>query len=164
MRHCYLPYKSVRNAWDGNWRALRRSRKDYFAAIDAALAHSGILRFRWHVGGDIPDADYLHRMADLAVRRHEVRFWCTTKRYGLAKSVREARGGLPENLCVHVSLWPGVEFPEEEIELWPTAWMRDPKNPDPRIPARAFECPGHCDKCGRCWRMKAGQAVVFERH
>ena len=164
MRHCYLPYKSVRAAWDGNWNSLRRSRDEYFAAVDAALAHSGILKFRWHVGGDIPDADYLRRMVVTAVMRPEVSFWCTTKRFEIAEAVRRERASLPGNLSLVLSMWPGLDLPKGTLKRWPVAWMRDSRVPDSRIPNGAFKCPGRCDKCGHCWKMKAGDSVVFEKH
>lgn len=34
----------------------------------------------------------------------------------------------------------------------------------PDIPEDAFVCPGSCEQCQRCWKMKSGDAVVFHQH
>jgi hypothetical protein len=71
---------------------------------------------------------------------------------------------VPENLTVVLSAWPGVKIAKGILRGFPVAWMRDPKNPDPRIPADARECDGGCDKCLLCWGLKPGESVFFNKH
>ena len=170
LRSCYNLYKGVRSAWDSNWKALVTNRPAYFMAIEQALDRSNLKFFRWHVGGDIPDADYLRHMVVVAQNHKDVIFWATTKKYDLARLVRNERRiagqgcKFPANFNLVLSAWPGVPLHPSTKTNWPTAWMLDTKNPDPRIPSDAHHCDGGCDVCGLCAALKPGQSVVFEKH
>ena len=157
--------KVCRDTWTANWDALMKDRDAYFGAVAVAINHKlgpGSL-FRWHSAGDIPDLDYLHRMIRVARAFPQVRFWSTTKKYDLARIARR-RWKFPANFNLVISAWPGKPLPRNIAAGWPTAWMRDPENPDPRIPPEAFECGGGCDTCGHCWQMRKGESVVFDKH
>lgn len=155
---------------DRNWAALMRDRGLYFDAVARAVACYRPALFRWHSAGDIPDLDYLERMAGLAwptaTSEPRTRYLCFTKKYDLLRLFVEKRGaaGIPPALTLMASAWPGLALPEPAAAGFAVAWMRDAKDPDPRIPASARECGGGCDTCQLCWGMRPGESVVFDKH
>lgn len=161
----YKLRNACKNAWDQNLALATHNRDGYFDYIRATVVLGQPDLFRWHVSGDIPDADYLTRMVAVAKACPKTRFLCFTKQYELVMAQPWASHSMHAtgNLSVVVSAWPGIPIPAE-LALWPTAWVRDPKNPDPRIPENAIPCDGGCDKCGLCWALKPGESVVFARH
>lgn len=164
MKHAYLLYPETRASWNGNWRALMRNRSAYFQAINEAIRRSNIRLFRWHIGGDIVDENYLVWMIDIAMNHKDVRFLCFTKKYDIAQKWEAMCKAAAPNLTVVLSAWPGMRLPRMASKRWPIAWMRDPAAPDRRIPADAVRCDGGCDKCGLCFNMKPGQSVYFNKH
>lgn len=154
----YAP--GVVKAWGGNldqWQTdpagFEAEMMDYFEGINAPRF------FRWFVGGDVCDGAFWQMIVRIAAKCPGVRFLMFTKQYGIVG------GRTPGNLQVVASGWPGLPIPRRIRRQFRVAWMRDEKNPDPRIPADAIECPGHCDKCGMCWDLAAiGRDVVFEKH
>ena len=163
LRSCYNLYPEVRKAWDGNWRAWKKHGLGFFESVHEAVAKVRPELFRWHVGGDIPDADYLYGMLGLARLHPETRFRAFTKKYDIVKAqARDIRKH--KNLTVSLSMWPGLKCHPATIRAWSTSWVRDHKNPDPRIPETAKECSGKCDTCQLCWGLKPGESVVFDKH
>lgn len=152
---------NVRDSWDRNWAVWHTDPAGYFHEIETAVRRRKPDMFRFHVGGDIPEPEYLQRMCGLAEAMPETKFMAFTKRYDWAW---EARKRLPFNLQLVLSAWPGVTIPGKYKRRFPVAWMRDPKDPDKRIPKSAVTCDGGCDKCGMCWVLKPGRAVVFDKH
>ena len=105
----------------------------------------------------------LARMVAVAQACPKTRFLCFTKQYATVVVHRRLCKPWAPNLNIVVSAWPGLPIPVE-LRSFPTAWMRDRKNPDPRIPADAVECDGGCDTCGLCWMLEPGRSVVFDKH
>lgn len=153
----------VKAAWENNWKMAMTDRDEYFRQILHAVEKKKPRLFRWHVAGDFPDADYVKRAVILAMAFRRVRWLAFTKKYELALRCSDTLDLAP-NLTIVASAWPGLDMLEETLNAFPTAWMRDPKNPDPRIPARAKECHGDCEKCGACWNLVPGEAVYFPKH
>ncbi len=162
--HAYRLYPGTRNAWDGNL-ALYKAHPDlyWFEIFQAVKRARTFKMFRWHVGGDIPDMDYLLGMLDMASRVPKMQFLCFTKKYELLKAYTSDGSRIPKNLRIIVSRWPGLAMPKE-LCAFPQAWMADCNNPDLRIPRSADECPGACEACGLCWKLTTGDNVVFNRH
>ena len=162
-KHCYALYPGTRKAWNENLKLYQTNRTEYFAAIFKKLERArkpGL--FRWHVGGDIPDTLYLRDMIWLAHVMPTWKFLAFTKRYAMLEWNHLA---IPPNLRIVLSGWPGLPLRNDDLmRLFPVAWMRDPKNPDERIPKTAKHCPGNCTKCGKCWALKPGESVVFDKH
>lgn len=157
----YEMRRNVREAWNQNWRVWSENPSAYFQEIEEVVRKRKPDVFRYHVGGDIPSPYYLMYMCDLARNMPETKFMAFTKRYDWAW---DARKTLPFNLQLVLSGWPGLTIPAEYKKHFPTAWMRDPKDPDPDIPENAVTCDGGCDKCGLCWLLRPGQSVVFDKH
>jgi hypothetical protein len=161
----YKLRKEVKRSWDGNWAALEQNRGAYFEAVSQAISRHQPRLFRWHSAGDIPDVNYWYRMHRLAVQHPGTKFMAFTKAYDtLAWARLYGDQTLPGNLTVLLSGWPGMETPQALKQVYPTAWMNDPKKPDPNIPVDAIPCSGKCETCGVCWALRPGQSVVFDRH
>jgi len=153
-------YPATRFAWRGNYDAFKRSPDDYFDALVASFKKSKVALVRWGVSGDIVDATYLAGIIRVAKELPKKRFLVYTKRYDLV----DPTAALPGNLTIVVSAWPGYALPEHVMKGFGVAWMRDPDNPDARIPTTAKACNGGCEKCALCWSLRAGQSVVFDKH
>ena len=125
--------------------------------------------FRFHVAGDIPDANYFVNMVNVAKRNEHCEIMCFTKMYELVnESVIQfivSDGGLPKNLHIIFSGWPGLQmnnpfnFPEAHVRF---------KDGSTEAREDAIECGGNCTECAEtdcgCWNLKNGQQVVFDKH
>jgi len=163
----WLQYPNVRKAWTENLIHFMMQPGDYFARIQDYLWLHKPKRFRWHVAGDIPNQDYLEHMVLIARLNRLISFLCFTKRYELSYK------GLPPNLSIVISAWPGygiVHVPYTLEGNWvgiehhlPIAWCQD--GSETRIPHGAYECRGSCDACDECWTLRArGKDVWFHKH
>lgn len=164
-RSCYLSgcyasklariYPNVRRSWDANLAVYREAPEVYFRHIDAYLSDYKPRFFRWHISGDIPDNRYFYGMVRLATAHPEIRFLAFTK------TVHRTTAA---NLQIIRSAWPGMPLVRRYSRA--TAWVRDSRNPDHRIPNSARECPGNCESCGMCWALDGskGESVVFDKH
>lgn len=154
-RSCYAlkawrQYPATREAWSGNLETAKKAPAVYFGQIQEYLAHKKPAFFRWHVAGDILGQWYLDIMGATARRFPGTRFLCFTKRGDLNYA------GVPENLRIVFSQWPGMDLigPEGSARAWLST--------DPRKPARARKCPGSCEDCKLCFNLKT--AVQFDPH
>ena len=155
---CYaaraLRYPHTRTAWRENLYLAQHERPRFFNVIGRYLQKKQPRFFRWHVAGDILDADYLQRMHHTAQENPNTLFLAFTKRHEL--SFPRA----PENLSIVFSQWPQWQHVTRRR---PRAWMQD--GTETRIPANALECPGNCENCGFCWNLKKiGRDVFFLKH
>ena len=163
-KRCYamkfLYRKEVRKAWQENYLLAAQDHRNYFTQIYEYLYKCFVKLqrkpafFRWHVGGDFLDQNYLDCVVSLAERLPTVKFLAFTKRHDLDYRA------LPVNLTVVFSMWPGWGTTRKQM---PRAWMQD--GTETRVPANALHCPGGCTDCGMCWNLKdLGRDVVFHKH
>jgi hypothetical protein len=148
----------VKDHWDENWAYYREDPVGYFRDIYTAIRTRQYPFFRWHVGGDIPDYQYLAYMIHLAHALPQVKFLTYTKRYELNFANFPI---IPENIVFVMSCWPGYPLPSINTDL-PRFWVQDGR--ETRIPEDAFECPGKCETCRKCWNLKKGENVVIKKH
>ena len=80
LRHDMI-YEEVITSRCINSLICQYDRERYFREIDAYLAYRFPRAFRWHIGGDIKDEQYLSNMCDIAKRHPEVKFLCFTKNF-----------------------------------------------------------------------------------
>jgi len=154
----FLKRKTVREAWGHNTRQAENP-VAFFDSLRAWFAKHSPRFFRFFVGGDLPSAEFWQEMIRFAAEYPETRFLLFTKRYAWVN----ANPNNTENLTVVFSAWPGTEVPNPDGR--PIAWMREPADPDPRIPTDAIECEGDCETCGLCWSLpRIGLDVVFDKH
>jgi len=146
---------NVRKAWQENLDVYKSDSNVYFEQIRLWLYENKPRFFRFHVAGDIPDAQYWQGLLALCSRMPMVKFLVFTKRFDLDFSMKSP------NLSVVLSMWPGMADPRH-LDL-PRAWCQD--GTEDRVPAGALECPGDCINCGACWGLaKRGIDVVFPLH
>jgi hypothetical protein len=148
-------WPNVKNAWAENLATYQAEPKTYFDEIDTWLFENKPSHFRWHVGGDCPDVEYLKGVIMTANIWPQIQFMIFTKQWEFLQRV----GEIPKNLSVILSMWPKLRNPRKLT--FPRAWLSS----DPRKPKYYFKCPGKCDECYKCWELvKLGHDVVFDLH
>lgn len=154
---------SVRNAYKNNLDVLTSDPETYWREVEASIMMSRF--FRFHVSGDIPNAEYLEKMIEISNRNKHCEILCFTKRFEFVNEFLENGGVIPENLHMIFSGWKDLEM-NNPYNL-PEAHVRFR---DGSTTARedAVECGGNCSECAitdsGCWTLKSGQQVVFNEH
>jgi hypothetical protein len=147
--------KETAAAWAENLAFYLSDPDGYFRALEAHIIVHRPDMYRSGVGGDMPDQGYLDRFYAMARRHRETKFLAFTKQHGFDFRYR------PRNVSIVLSMWPGWGDTRKKL---PRAWLRDPKNPDPRIPSDAIKCSGQCASCGICWDLaQLGRDVVLTK-
>lgn len=134
---------------------------NYFAQIRAYCA--GVRFFRWHVSGDIINAEYFAGMIDTARACPWCHFLAFTKRAGIVNDYLNAGGEIPANFQVIFSNWGAVKLenphnlPYSEIVF------------TGETPAENWKiCGGNCFACAcrgvGCWELKHGETIAFAEH
>lgn len=170
MEKCYAKRierlrKSVRDAYQNNYNILITEPDVYWREVEAAIMLSRY--FRFHVSGDIPNADYLNNMVQIARRNKHCQILCFTKKYELANEYLAVHGALafPQNLHIIFSAWVGL--PMVNPFSLPEAHVRY-RDGSTTASETAHECGGNCTECaitdGGCWVLKNGEQVVFNEH
>jgi hypothetical protein len=153
-------YKNTRDAYARNLDILRDDPVSYWLQVEAAAMTTRF--FRYHVSGDIPGADYLAHMVDLARRQPATEFLAFTKKYSLVNDFL-TRDEIPANLHVIFSAWPGMNM--ENPHALPVAAVIF-KGEEPRDGWKV--CPGNCADCAArgvgCWELKPGETIAFYEH
>ena len=174
LKSCYARkitcrFSTVKEAWQENLALYKHDPDDFFKSLKIWLIENHCRRFRWHVGGDIPDEYYLNHMNLTATLFPEIQFLCFTKRHDWILNFRER---IPDNLVIVLSTWPGMEIPPP---VFPRSWLissakriTQPGLKDylGKLPKEYFKCTGGCETCGYCWELaKIGTVdVAFHIH
>ena len=154
-------YKTVREAWDRNYKILCEDRNSYFLQVEAAAMISNY--FRFHVSGDIVDVDYLDRMCKTARKCKNTHFLAFTKNYDDVNAYFNNHKK-PRNLQIILSL-PFTGAKIENPHNLPTAAVIL-KGSEPA--ANWKICGGNCSECAcrgvGCWELKKGETIAFYEH
>ena len=103
--------------------------------------------FRFHVSGDIPDAEYFRHMVSIARMNFHCEILCFTKRFSIVNDyLRESGGTLPQNPHVLFSGWKGLEM----------------DNPFRLPEAHVFYRDGTTNS--GCWTLLPGQQIAFHEN
>lgn len=152
--------KSVREAYQRNLDILSRDPATYWLQVKAAAMVTKY--FRFHVSGDILNADYFRNMCQLASDLPGTTFLAFTKKYDLVNKCLNSQE-LPGNLKIIFSAWPGMP-------------MNNPHNlPVANVifkgqqPADGWKiCGGNCAECAcrgvGCWELRPGEQIAFYEH
>ncbi len=155
MQQCYAlkaynQYPHVRVKWNANFTFYKEHPNRYFQQVRRWLLDNDRRYFRWHVGGDCPDEQYIQQVIQTAILLPSVSFMLFTKRHSWWDI-----SSLPPNLNVIWSMWPYMKtyvpkfIPEDSVSR---AWVRG----DHRIYTRPmFHCVGLCTDCMKCWTINA---------
>jgi len=174
IRNCCM-YPRVLKAVARNLALYRRRPFTYFNEVarfclqpkskkDPAIKHDA---FRWHVGGDIPDAEYFNLMVEVAKECEGTTFLAFTKNYKVINEYLQSGKKIPSNLRVIFSAWPGAEM-ENPFNM-PTSSPLFVDGTSAQTDNKTVHlCGGNCRKCFEtgtgCWTLKEGEAVVFPAH
>ena len=160
---CYL--KSVQDTRANNSALLKADRERYFSEIGHIVAFERF--FRWHVGGEIVDADYLRRMVETAEKNPHCSFLVFTKMYGLINGYRDAGNTIPENLHIIFSDWKGIKMDNPyNYPVSSPVWDYGVKGD--HCTDNAQWCNGFCEECALkgtgCFGAKEGETILFHAH
>ena len=152
---------SVLKAYAENTALLFDNPSAYWDGIAAAVR--GVRFFRWHVSGDIVNAEYVRNMSRIAESAPHCRFMAFTKRADAVNDFITAGGVIPENLIIIFSTW-GAWKPENPHALPESAVIFKGAEP-----ADGWKiCGGNCFECAcrgvGCWELKAGETIAFYEH
>lgn len=155
---------SVRQSYLHNWNLYKTDKETYWREVEATIMLSRF--FRFHVSGDIPDQDYIHRMIDVANRNQHCEILCFTKKFNICnKEISERKGELPNNLHLVYSGWKNLKM-KNPYNL-PEAHVRY-RDGNTTARENAIECNGNCTECAitdrGCWVLEKGEQVVFTQH
>ena len=158
--------KTVQKSRANNSAIFHQCREKYFEAIKKAVKY--LRFFRWHVGGDIIDDNYLRNMVEIAKETPTCEFLAFTKMYGnINDYLAEHPEGFPKNLHIIFSDWRGAEFENPyNLPVSSPLWADGTKGP--HCTDKQFMCPGLCEECAEawtgCWAAKSGETILFEAH
>lgn len=162
MKLCRL-YPTVRKAYENNLDILRTDPNEYWQQVDNAVKMARY--FRFHVSGDIPSAEYLDKMVQLANNNPHCEMLAFTKQYSIVNNYMSnlILPYLPPNLHIIFSEW-GKMTPPNPYNL-PTAAVIF-KDTEPLDNWKI--CGGNCAECAcrgvGCWELKKGETIAFYEH
>lgn len=140
--------------------AMLRSGK-YWQDVNRAMC--GVRFFRFHVSGDIMNAEYFANMVDACIANPHCETLVFTKRYEIVNAYIKTFGDLPANLHILFSGWENLN-PVNPYNL-----------PETNVYSRGEEpretwllCGGNCFECGcrgvGCWQARKGDVIAFQKH
>lgn len=164
--HCYdikacLRFPAALEARAINTAIMMRDRARYFREIwEAMRSKRRPGCFRFHVGGEIPDVEYLAMMAETARLFPDWKVWSYTHMHSTAFDYIFAGGSFPENFHLMLSVDDGgAIFNPYGLPTFECIPVGAP------VPAGRLLCPGDCQKCLRNGLgCPAGQSAVVYEH
>jgi len=164
--------KNIAKSWTRNTTIFEKDPLDFFQQIKTFLNKRTPQYFRWHVGGDIPDAGYFLQMLSVARLTSNTKFLAFTKKFSVVRNnLRDIQ--YEKNMRTLLSAWP-KEVPSQSKELMDTmnmsrgmiervgvAWVDN----DPRwatLGVNTYTCTNNCSTCYMCW-TSAGD-VLLHKH
>lgn len=152
---------TVLNAYAINTAIALRRPESYWAQVDAAC--KGVRFFRFHVSGDIINAEYFSHMVQVAENNPHCEILAFTKRYDAVNAWISENGQLPANLHVLFSGWTNLE-PVNPHKLPETNVI-----PRGETAAEGWKmCGGNCFDCAisgaGCWSAGRGDVIAFNMH
>lgn len=152
---------SLLNAYAINTAIALHRPESYWAQVDAAC--KGVRFFRFHVSGDIINAEYFSHMVQVAENNPHCEILAFTKRYDAVNAWISENGQLPANLHVLFSGWTNLE-PVNPHRLPETNVI-----PRGETAAEGWKmCGGNCFDCAisgaGCWSAGRGDVIAFNMH
>ena len=166
FKKCYARRMSarratVRDAYARNFDILTSDPGAYWLQVKAAAITARF--FRYHVSGDIPNAEYFYNMVALAWELPNTNFLAFTKQYQIVNDFLNNGGRYPANMKIIFSNWGAwkcknpYELPQCEIII---------KGSEP-APGWKI-CGGNCTACAcagiGCWELKNGETIAIYEH
>lgn len=133
----------------------------FWAQVNVAVM--AVRFFRFHVSGDILNADYFNHMVEVARNNGRTEILVFTKRYEIVNAWIDENGELPANLHILFSGWQNLK-PENPHALPETNVFAD----ENEINDNWKICGGNCFNCAcrgvGCWQAGKGETVAFKLH
>lgn len=166
FRECYAArlerrYKQCKAAYQNNLDILNNNPAIYWQQVKAAAMVTRF--FRYHVSGDIPNADYLNNMISLSRELPGTRFLAFTKQYNIVNDYLNGGGIIPDNMKIIFSNW-GTWKTENPHNLPVCEIIFKGEKPvdDWKI------CGGNCTACAcagiGCWELRHGETIAIYKH
>jgi len=141
--------------WEENWQLWQENPARFELELSNYLTWAEPRYFRWHVGGDIPDENYLRMMKNIAWLFPQTKFMAYSKR----PWAWTTEGNELKNLSIIRSLWINEPVADEEPYMFYKVWPKD-KEPS----SHEIWCSGDCTSCKACWRIKLHERVNIHIH
>ena len=152
---------SVAKAYAKNTAIAKLAPHAYFKAAKLAMMRSRY--FRFHVSGDIPNAEYLHNIVKACKLCPACEVLMFTKRYELVNAYIRNHGSIPGNLHCLYSGWTNLRPVNPDHLPETTVYAKDED-----IRPEWTLCGGNCLDCavhdGGCWNAKPGETIAFKIH
>lgn len=171
VKDCYASkgnyrFSNVKNSLTNNYNIYLNNPETYFNEVKQSI-NNGLVSysyFRWHAAGDFVDDNYFKNVVRLANELPLTSFLAFTKKYEIVNKYIEHGGNIPDNLHIVFSAW-GNKLTINNPYAFPVAYVRfKDENENRNIPNTAIKCSGDCTNCLRCWNIKLGESVVFNKH
>lgn len=154
------PTSNVRNALEKRFQSLSNPLwEDAMVVAIGNTESSGF--FRWHDSGDIQSLEHLEKIANIAKRLPQIRFWLPTREYRLVANFLKKHKAFPSNLTVRLSAFM--------IEGHPPALLAKRFGlTTSGVSKQGFTCPsskqgGKCLTCRACWDQNVAN-VNYKQH
>lgn len=117
--------------------------------------------FRWHDSGDLQSTNHLARIAEIARRLPNIRFWLPTREYSIVKAFVDQYGSaaIPANLTIRLSATK-IDTQAPSIAGLPTSGVASNET-NATCPARLQD--NECRDCRACWNKEATH-VIYKKH
>lgn len=154
IKACLQYPNTVIDARIRNLVIMQKSMDDYFNRIEKAISRRRTNKyFRWHVAGDIVNAEYFANMVRIARNHPDFVFWTYTKNYSVVNSYVAANGNnkesaIPSNFHIMFSEWDGMPLVNPYgFPIFTCKLKSGNKNHNPEFFDGLYKCPGNCDIC-----------------
>lgn len=163
----YNRLPDVSNAWNENYMLFLLDPTRYFNDISKAVRLQRF--FRWHVSGDIVNAEYLAGMIRVAQENPKCEFLAFTKAYQIVNTAIATGSTIPNNLHILFSAAPGVEMPNPYRLPECHINFADPTMNTYHGGAEyVHHCGGNCTECAingcGCFFLKNGDVTIIDQH
>lgn len=146
-------YPHVRSNWLYNYNLYINSPIEYFNKLEEFISTYKGKYFRYHVGGDCPDINYVKNIINVASNFKHINFMVFSKRYSWFKLE-----DITPNFNIMLSAWPYIHLPRTPL---PISYIRG----DLRAPINSFICEGTCTNCLHCWNLHSNPtSIILKPH
>lgn len=147
---CWLNNNAQRNYLD-NAKVLLDDSKQYFNAIRQFLSTTKSKFFRYHVSGEIVNADYLKNMVTIAKEFKNIIFWTYTKKYQLVNDYLAQNKRLPKNLVIMLSADENLKLDNPfHLPIFTQYYLGNESECIKQAKAKHLKAQFCCGDCSRC--------------
>ena len=159
-----LQYPNVMNARAINYSILKRSPEKYFSEITAYMEKRKKDGFRFQVGGDISNEEYLDGMVKTTNKVKKDLNWTYSKAHEIINEYIRKNGGdwkkIAPFLTIMFSRWGYAEI--DNPYNMPVFWTIVKGQPKPKD---MYHCPGNCKICMETKRgCPYGESAWIDEH